>query len=221
MSDRGEHGLLLRLLADSERWAAEGAFREAVVLLRWASRIAARDRLPLVLLSYHRIVGIERARGRREQGVELGRQPVPLPRFPEVAPMVERNAFLPAQEVAWPSRRDSVTANGPPQARRPRAGLGWIALVGVCGALFLVLQPDGLPNVRLGKPSEINGRSDAEPRPTPGLVLTSARENLMRGDSTHARAQLRRVLEDPRTSVAEYADAAAILMRLDALPTTP
>jgi hypothetical protein len=223
MSNRGEHELLLRLLADSERWAAEGYFREAVVLLRWASRIATRDRLPLVLLSYHRILGVERSRGEREQGVEIGCPSVQLPRFPEVAPMVERNAFLPAHEVARPPRRDSVAANGPPQARRPRSDVGWIALIGVCSALLLVRQPDGLSDAQLGRSSETNERSELEPRPTPGFVLTSARESLVRGDSTRARAQLRQVLEDPRTSIAEYADAAALLMRLDALkaPTMP
>jgi hypothetical protein len=210
MRGPGETGLLLRVLSDAEWRAADGCFREAVVLLRWAARIVTRERLPLVLLAYHRILDIERASAAQER-VELRSQTIPLPQFPQVAPAVERNAFVPAQEGAQGARTGSV-ANIPAQARRTAHRVRWTALVSVCGALAVMLQVDGLSSVRWGTPTR--GPSEAEPREAPGLLLTSARENLVSGDSIGARAHLRRVLEDPRTSGAEYAEAARMLIEL-------
>lgn len=212
MSETGEHGLLLRVLADAEQRAADGYVREGVVLLRWAARIATRARLPVVLLSYHRIRGIERRSGApAEAWVNTESQPIPLPQFPEVAPVVERNAFVPAQEGTQCARTGSV-ANLPAQARRTAHRVRWTALVSVCGALAVMLQVGGLSSVRWGTPTP--GPSEAEPPQAPGLLLISARDNLVSGDSIGARAHLRRVLEDPQTSGAEYAEAARMLIEL-------
>jgi hypothetical protein len=212
----GEKDLLQRILPDAERLAADGYFREGVLLLRWAARIATRERLPLVLLSYHRILGDERARGARAQArVELDNQPAPLPQFPEVVPAVERNAFVPVPEGAR-SARKAVVVDLPPHRRRAGHTGGWVALIGACGALALMLQPDGLPGVRWGAPHATAGHSHAESHEASGLLLTWAQESLVSGDSIRARAHLRRVLEDPRTSVAEYAVAARFLIGLDA-----
>lgn len=222
MSRTGETGLLLRVLSDAERRAADGCFREAVVLLRWAARIVNRERLPLVLLAYHRILDIERASGAQER-VELRSQTIPLPQFPEVAPTVERNAFVPVQEVATPLRRDSTMVNRPPLGRRARHRDRWITLMGLCGALALIARQDGLHDLRPGIAGATGGHSDVVPSEAPGHLLLSARESIVSGDSMRARAHLRRVLADPRTSVAEYAEAAGLLIGLGAYdaPTAP
>lgn len=213
MSGAGETGLLLRVLADAERLAARGGFREGVVLLRWAARIATRERLPLVLLSYHRILGIQAMRCAQGRG-EPRSQAVPLPQFPEVAPAVEQNAFVPVHEVARARRRDSTIVNRPPLARRARHRDRWIALMGLCGALALIARQDGLHDLRPGIAGATGGHSDVVPSEAPGHLLLSARESIVSGDSMRARAHLRRVLADPRTSVAEYAEAAGLLIDL-------
>lgn len=214
MSGVGETGLLLRVLSDAERRAADGCFREAVVLLRWAAWMATRERLPLVLLSYHRILGIERRSGApAEARVNTESQPIPLPQFPEIAPAVERNAFVPAQEVTRSPRRYSIVTL-PTRGRRARHRARWIALIGLCGGLALIVRPDGRHDLRSSTAGATGGHSDVVPSEAPGHLLSSARESIDSGDSIRARAHLRRVLEDSGTSVAEYAEAARLLIEL-------
>ena len=141
--------LVKRLLADAEEKAAEGRVREGYVLLRWASRLAPRNVVPVVLLTYHRLrtagqvreveVG-DRGLSRRAAsglsvsascggGVTADALGFPVPRFPTRAPDLDRTAFVPAprraEDVGLPLPPRALPATPSIRVRHPH--VGWLA----------------------------------------------------------------------------------------------
>ena len=150
--------LVERLVSDAETQAAAGRVREALVLLRWASRISPDGVLPVVLLAFHRLRAARpRAaavpnipappRGARmdvnpgAEGLPSDALGFPVPRFPTARPVIDADGFVPAPlGVAIRRVAPAEPAFRPTPAPR-RAALAPVLLVAAAAAL--VLAPQG------------------------------------------------------------------------------
>ncbi len=180
--------LVLRLVSDAEARAAAGGVREALVLLRWASRICPDAVLPVVLLAYHRVratrlgtaatpqtpVGGMPPHVRREADAhDIGGRVrsdalgFPVPRFPTAPPSIDAGSFVPAPRGlavhrAGPTETASCAA---PAARRTM-----LAPVLLAAAAAVLLAPQAGPllsrvrsHAGLAEPGAVAMRS-GEPR---------------------------------------------------------
>lgn len=189
--------LVLRLVSDAEARAAAGGVREALVLLRWASRICPDAVLPVVLLAYHRVratrlataatpppVGGVPPHGRE---VEVARDIAgrvrsdalgfPVPRFPTAPPAIDPGLFVPAP------RGLAVHRAGPTETASratPRARRTMLAPVLLAAAAVLLAPQAGplLSRLRsdagLAEPGAVTLRS-GEPRRALAETMASAR----------------------------------------------
>ena len=131
-----EPELHARLLADAEVLAKRGRRREALVLLRWAGRVAPPEAMPLVLLTYQRLRADVPATRPAPTRTALAREPsgdtagivgmaadplgFPVPRFPTRAPSVDPTAFVPRPPAMVLPRESTQWAPAEPPAPPPR-----------------------------------------------------------------------------------------------------
>lgn len=156
--------LVERLVSDAETQAAAGRVREALVLLRWASRISPDGVLPVVLLAFHRL----RAAGLRPAAVPhipaLGAPPpgapadaspggrgvpsdalgFPVPRFPTAPPAIDADGFVPAPRRVAVRRFPSAEQTLPPTPAPRRSVLAPVMAVAAAAALVLAPQAEAL-----------------------------------------------------------------------------
>lgn len=181
--------LVLRLVSDAETRAAAGGVREALVLLRWASRISPDAVLPVVLLAYHRVratrLGTAAApHPRVSHGPPHGARDVevapdiggrvrsdalgfPMPRFPTVPPAIDSGSFVPAPRGLAVHRAGptETASRATPAARRTM-----LAPVLLAAAAAVLLAPQAGPllsrlrsHAGLAEPGAVAMRS-GEPR---------------------------------------------------------
>lgn len=151
--------LVERLVSDAETQAAAGRVREALVLLRWASRISPDGVLPVVLLAFHRL----RAARPRDAAVPNVPPPprcarvdvnpgadgrpsdalgFPVPRFPTARPVIDAEGFVPAPRALAIRRVAAAEPTFRPTPVPRRAALAPVLLVAAAAAA-LVLAPQG------------------------------------------------------------------------------
>lgn len=150
--------LVERLVSDAETQAAAGRVREALVLLRWASRISPDGVLPVVLLAFHRLRAARpRAaavptipaspRGARldvnpgSDGLPSDALGFPVPRFPTARPVIDADGFVPAPLGVAIRRVAPAEPTFRPTPAPRRAALAPVLLVAAAAAL--VLAPQG------------------------------------------------------------------------------
>lgn len=229
--------LHVRLLADAERFARHGRRGEAFVLLRWASRVVAREAMPLVLLSYQRVrVEASEAELRRspqlaEEGAPVATRQLrgagiapdavglPVPRFPTRTPSVDSTAFVPVGERVQMANVDHPTV--PVPRRRGRRSARAALVVGLAalgaGAALRVerLRPltswlpvaPGVDTIAAGEAALAHGD------PRRALVLTSG--------ASDPSARLRLVRARAFLAIGDTVAAAAELNGAATGPATP
>lgn len=180
--------LVLRLVSDAEARAAAGGVREALVLLRWASRICPEAVLPVVLLAYHRVRatrlgtpapppvgGMPTHAGREVQIVPeidgrvrsdaLG---FPMPRFPTAPPAIDAGSFVPAPRGLPVHRAHPAETSSRTTPVRRRTTLAPVLLAAAAAAVLLAPQAGPLlgrlrSDAGLAEPGAMAMRS-GEPR---------------------------------------------------------
>lgn len=217
---KADEPLAARLIHDAEARAAAGEEGQALLLLRWASRICADAFLPTVLLAYHRV----RALRQHPDGgtvpaipAEPGVAPAhglgfPMPRFPTVPPMLDETAFVPAPVPRIPPR-PAVASNAadghpaPARAVRSPSRYPSAAIVGMAALAIAVLVPlrerigTSLPGIRGGGVPSVSLNDSGDAR----VLLTQGRALLLRGDTAAALSRF--------DSAANAADAGALKWR--------
>lgn len=224
--------LVLRLVSDAEARAAAGGVREALVLLRWASRICPDAVLPVVLLAYHRVrathlgataaphppVGgmppyvrreVEAARddGGRVRSDALG---FPVPRFPTAPPSIDAGFFVPAP------RRLAVHRAGPTETASratPAARRTMLAPVLLAAAAAVFLAPQAGPVL-----SRLRSHAGLE---EPGAMAMRSGEPRRALAETTAPARTPRVLLVRGRAFLALGDSADALACLDSAAAHP
>jgi hypothetical protein len=237
MSTRGRPSqpLLPRLVGDAESCAAAGRYREALLLLRWASRICADDDLPVVLLAYHRVRAarprpLDPGPSRVPAGTEPARLQVagggpvpadhlgfPVPRFPTGPLSIDTGGFVPAPRVhaRVPARGSSAPPPGPARRRSRAFPLGLAA----AGILALWVVRGGLPDgwgilVETAPPSAHGSAPAPADDAAPAVLLARGGALLAAGDTGAAIAALDSASAHPLAGHREAREAAEQLTRL-------
>ena len=230
--------LVRRLLAVAEDRAGEGRRAAAFVLLRWASRLAARQDEALVLLSYYRIKAVcatsveAAARGPVEQLAHLSSAVVdagdidrlgfPVPRFPTAVPELDRSAFIPAPLALGGVTVAPRSGSGSARAASRRRGLGSLAVFLLCAAAFArfggELRRDPLREaegaLQAGDARRAVSLSLEAEQSAPRTMLVRGRAELALGDTAAARRSLVSAAASPLATAGECREAARALMNL-------
>lgn len=222
--------LVLRLVSDAEARAAAGGVREALVLLRWASRICPDAVLPVVLLAYHRVratrpgtagtphppvggvpphgleVEVARDDGGRLRSDALG---FPVPRFPTAPPSIDA-AYVPAPRgLAVQRAGPTMTASRPTPATKRTM----LAPVLLAAAAAVFLAPQAGPVL-----SRLRSHAGLE---EPGAVAMRSGEPRRALAETKAPARTPTVLLVRGRAFLALGDSAAALACLDSAAAHP
>lgn len=204
---RSGSDLLVRLLCDAEALAKNGRQGDAYLLLRWASRIAPPEGLPVVLLAYQRIrlegsvsghAGVPIDGGEAERrpirGAGIASDPLgfPVPRFPTRVPSVDASSFVPATPVDVTPAKASAGESRPGGRTRISSGLilciGLLAVAGALSPGTVRRLVEAHPLARSADPSEAAEAALRSGDPRRALSLgsvpePSARLRLIRGQA--------------------------------------
>lgn len=236
---RLDSGILPRLLADADAHASAGRVREATVLLRWASRVAAPEFRTLVLLAWRHVDSVRRDTGgaaagrpaspehRPDADIERGRIGLPIPRFPTRRPELDVGAFVPAPRHAEQQPLAPPPAAAPAYrgARRRR----WVAAVVLASSMAaLAVAPhravwsgrlsgaaraeeEAAAALRAGDPARAAAIAQSVADPPPALILIRGRALLVLGDTSAGAAALAAAASHPLAGP-ETAGAAAHIL---------
>lgn len=228
--------LVSRLVADAESSAGSGRYREALVLLRWASRICADEVLPTVLLAYHRVRAARPPEAGWRRGSEAAADGVhpqdgerravhsdqlgfPVPRFPTGPLTIDTGGFVPAPRggaVRGPARGASPA----PVRQQRRSGVLPLAVV-AAGLLAVGWSGIGRPAGGWGGLLQHTpfGSHNGDPSTgagatTPAVLLARGTALLAAGDTGAAVVTLDSASAHAAASYQDARQAAELLGRL-------